>query len=396
MPASNTRHYLEHYLAPHPSQQVREMFLSTMLLDFASGSITLFEPIYLYTMGFSITTILLYYVGLYVTFLILLPLGAKIGQRFGYEHAILYSSPFLVLYLGALYAIKFDVGFLALAMVLFAVQKVMYWPAYHSNFATFVKENEAGREVSNSYALRSLAAVLAPLFGGLVIAYLGFAALFAISSVLILLSNIPMMRTPDLAESRPFPYMKAFARLARRKNRRKMFAYFGWGQEFIAMVLWPLFIIKLLGSTVSLGAVVSLAMLVNVFVTLYVGRITDEEEPTRVMRVGVVYSTASWLVRPLITGGLGVFLIDSFYRVSMNTLSVPMFTMLYEEGHRKHDAMEEVVFMEMSLAIGKLVVIGLCVLSFVLFPDNWLPIFGIAAAFTAMLGLMPPIRKEKV
>ncbi|MFC1702874.1 MFS transporter [Patescibacteria group bacterium] len=396
MPASNTRHYLEHYLAPHPSQQVRELFLSTMLLDFASGSITLFEPIYLYTMGFSITTILLYNVGLYVTFLILLPLGAKIGQRYGYEHTILYSSPFLVLYIGALYAVKFDIGFLALALVLFAVQKVLYWPAYHSNFATFSKENEAGREVSNSYALRSFAAVLAPLFGGVVIAFLGFTWLFVISSVLILLSNIPMIRTPDLAEPREFPYFKAFARLRRRKNRRKLFTYFGWGHEFIAMVLWPLFIIKLLGSTVSLGAVVSLAMLVNVFVTLYVGRLTDEEEPSRVLRVGVVYSTASWLVRPLITGGLGIFLIDAFYRVSTNTLSVPMMTMLYEDGHKKNDAMEEVVFMEMSLALGKLVVIGLCVLSFALFPDNWLPIFGIAAVFTAMLGLMPPSGKEKV
>lgn len=395
MPASNIRHYLEHYLAPHPSQQVREMFLSTMLLDFASGSITLFEPIYFYTMGFSITTILLYYVGLYVTFLILLPLGAKIGQRFGYEHTILYSSLFLVLYLGALYAVTFDIAFMALAMVLFAVQKVLYWPAYHSNFATFTKENESGREVSNSFALRSLAAVLAPLFGGIVIAYLGFAALFAISSVLILLSNIPMLRTPDLAEPREFPYMKAFARLARRKDRRKLFTYFGWGQEFIAMVLWPLFIIKLLGSTVSLGAIMSFSMLVNVFVTLYVGRITDEEEPSRVMRTGVVYSTASWLVRPLITGGLGVFLIDSFYRVSTNTLAIPLMAMLYEEGHKKHEAMEKVVFMEMGFAIGKIAVIGLCLVSFALFPDNWLPIFGIAAAFTALLGLMPPLRKEK-
>ncbi len=50
----------------------------------------------------------------------------------------------------------------------------------------------------------------------------------------------------------------------------------------------------------------------------------------------------------------------------------------------------------MGLAIGKIVIIGFCVLSFALFPDNWLPIFAIAAVFTAMLGLMPTPTKEKV
>lgn len=395
MPGSGLRHYLEHYLAPHPSNQVRELLLSTAILDFASGSVALFEPIYLFTLGFPIGKVLLYYAILYAAFLFLLPVGGRIGRRYGYEHAILYSSPFLVLYLGALYAVQLHAAFFVIAPLLFAVQKVLYWPAYHANFATFAGDGEGGREVSNLYAIHAVAAGLAPAFGGLIIAASGFPTLFAVAGLLIILSNLPLFRTPDLPEARPFPYGRAFARLIDRKNRRKVIAYLGWGQEVVALVLWPIFIVTVLGNMFAVGTVVSLAMLTNLAVTLYVGRIADEEGERAVLRTGVVYTAASWLVRPFVVGGLGIFLIDSFYRVTINTFSVPFLSMLYA-GARRGSPMDEVVLMEMALAVGKIVVIGLCAAAFMLWPGTWMPAFAIAAVFTVLFGFMPDLRKDAV
>lgn len=387
MPTSNLRHYLEHYFAPHPSHQVRELFVSTALIDFASASVGLFEPIYLLSLGYGIHKILLYYFFLYLLFFILLPIGGRIGSRYGYEHAILFSSPFLILYYLALFGAQWIPGLLVAAPVLYATQKVLYWPAYHANFAVWSKKEEQGREVSNSRAITALASAFAPIFGGIVATFAGFGWLFVISAILILLSNFALMKTPELAPKKPFPYMRSMRMLVDRRHRRDLLSFIGFGEELIALVLWPIFIVLILQSPMAVGIVVSLAMSINVLITLYVGRLADEDSKTSVLRTGVVYAAASWLVRPLVIGGLGIFLIDSFYRVTKNTMTVPLLALLYDKAHR-HSAMEHIVFMEMALAVGKMTAIGLCALSFWIFPTSWIPIFLIAAAFTVLFGLI--------
>lgn len=389
MPSSNIRHYIDHYLAPHPTQEVKELFLSTAILDFASASVALFEPIYLWYLGYSLQTILFFYIALYVAFFFLLPIGGRICRHHGNEHTILFSSPFLIIYYIAFFSIVFHPGFMAVAVLAFAIQKVLYWPSYHANFATWSREDEEGREISNRAAIAAIAAIFAPLFGGFVISMFGFRTLFIIVAVLILLSNVPLLRTPERFKSKGFIYMPAMRRIVKKENRRKLFAFFGFGEEMVALVLWPIFIATLISDMLSLGAVISFAMLANAVLTLYIGRITDEGSKKSLLRTGVVYTMLSWLVRPLISGGFGIFLMDSFYRVSKNAINVPMIAMIYE-GARRGTVMDSVIFFEMSLALGKIFVSVLCLAALWIFPGSWVPIFMIAAVFTLFFMLMPP------
>src|SRR3990172_8736183 len=113
-------------------------------------------------------------------------------------------------------------------------------------------------------------------------------------------------------------------RLAEPGRRKLLFGFMGFGEELIVLVLWPIFIALMLPDLVMFGAVISLSMLATVLLTLYIGRLTDEGSRPALIRTGVVYATASWLIRPLIVGGLGVFLIDAFYRIAKNTVAVPL------------------------------------------------------------------------
>src|SRR5690606_33610377 len=129
---------------------------------------------------------------------------------------------------------------------------------------------------------------------------------------------------PEMFEPRRFDYGPALARPFKKEHRRNTVAYAGFGEEFIAMAIWPVFMSLVIPNLTSLGLVVSLAMIINVASVLYVGRLSDEGDRKAVLRSGVLYEMAAWLVRPLVAaGGLGVFLIDTFYRVSKNILGVP-------------------------------------------------------------------------
>lgn len=381
MATGHLRSYVEHYFAPHPSRQLKELLASRAILDFATGAVMIFEPIYLFSNGFTVPQILLFYAALYAVYFVLLPLGGKICRRHGYEHTILFSSPFLIVWFIALFLIPRHPAFIPVAILALAIQKILYWPGYHANFATWSDEKAEGREISTMSAIGGLAAIAAPAVGGLVVATLGYKALFAGVAVLILLSNIPLLRTPELYMPQPFPYAPAMRRLFAKANRRPLLAFIGFGEELIALTLWPIYLALMVPGAAAVGAVTSFAMLANVLATLYVGRVSDDGDRVAVLRSGSLYTAASWLVRIFAVGGFGAFLVDAFYRVSKNMVNVPLLATLYGDA-KNGQVMDAIVFFEMALSLGKIAAALLGAAAFTLIPGTWAPIFVIAAVFT--------------
>ena len=395
MPSGHLRGYIEHYFAPHPTKEMKELFLSTAILNFATGAVMLFEPIYLRSIGFSVVQVLLFYAALYVVYFLLLPLGGKICRRHGYEHTILFSSPFLIAWYLSFFAIPMHPGFVVLAVLSLAIQKILYWPGYHANFATWSGGGGGGgREVSTMAAVAGLAATFAPAFGGLLIRAAGYKALFIGVSVLILLSNIPLLRTPELYMPQPFPYAPAMRRIADRRNRRKVLGFMGFGEELLALVAWPLFLAIMVPDSALLGAIISFAMLANVAATLYVGRVSDDGNRTAVLRSGTLYTAASWVVRILVSGGFGAFLIDSFYRISKNMVNVPLLATLYQ-GAKQGQVMDDVVLFEMSLSLGKIAAALLAALLLTLWHDSWWAVFVLGACFALLFSALREPEPQK-
>ncbi|MEY4722690.1 MAG: hypothetical protein RLZZ324_203 [Candidatus Parcubacteria bacterium] len=393
---SSLTHYVEHYFAPHPSQQVRELFVSKTIQDFATHAIMLFEPIYLHVVvGFTIPQTLTFYAALYAIYFFFLPVGGRISRKRGNERTMLLSSPFLIIWYLALLAMPLDRAYIAIALIAIVIQKILYWPSYHADFAAWSGRAERGREVSTSIVLTGVATTLAPAFGGFVIAYYGFKTLFLLACALILLSNVPLLKTPEFFVPQPFPYWAAMKRPFKRANWAGSVAFFGHGEDMIAAVAWPLFIAIVIPDLGALGVIVSVAMLVNVAVILYVGRLTDEGDRTAVLRSGTYYTAAAWLLRPFTLGGFGVFMMDSFYRVSKNMFGVPLYAGRYDEANltRNEGVMESVISYEMALALGKAA--GVAAAAAILAwwplktPDAWSAVFVLAGLWTAFYLFMP-------
>jgi hypothetical protein len=388
---SNFFQNFSHYFARRLTYQIKELYLSVTLLDFATSLVAIFEPIYLYTLGYSIKQILIFCIAIYVIYFFTLPLGGKIARLQGYEHSILYSTPFLIFYYIFLFAVPYHPLFLAAAAVSLALQKMLYWPGYHSDFARFSVDGERGRQVSNRVVIGSLVSAIGPLIGGLVLTFFGFKILFIVVVILLLASNIPLLSTKEIFTPIPFSYPHAYRRLFRKENRRKFFAYLGFGEELIFLVLWPIFIYTIIKNYFSIGMIVAAATLVTIFVILFVGRITDKSNKHSVLRFGTFFSAISWLFRMLVRGGLGIFLVDSFYRISRNILGIPLTAITYERAG-KASVMKSVIFFEMALTLGKLLAASsiLVLLFFIPTPNGlvWNIIFGVAGAMTLFYALL--------
>ncbi len=379
---------MQRFLATHASKQMKGLMSATALLDFALSAISLFEPIYLYTLHWSLSAICLFYFGVYAAAFFLLPIGARYAGRIGFQHSILFSCPFLISYYLSLYAIPKHPAFIALAIVSYGLQKSLYWPGFDAEMAAFGHDGERCREISNLTSLTSFAAILGPTFGGLMVGALGFPAAFAVIGLLMLLSNIPLLSMPQERSSDGLPYLAAIRRVFAKEHRRLTLALSGFGEEFVALVIWPVFIYATLRGFAVTGLLVSISLLLSTVALLFIGRLSDLQSRHAVLRTGSIFTAVSWVIRPFLLGPVGLLAGDFFYRVSRAMLGVPLVALMYERAG-KGPLLERTALYEMSIFRGKAVMMLVgAAIAFAL-PGNFAVFFVLAALASLLYGRLP-------
>lgn len=380
---------LTHYFPRHLSVQLREFYLTIGILDFAVAAVTIFEPIYLFQLGYSIPAIILFYLGVYILYFVTLPLGAKVALSYGYSKSIVTSSFFYILYYGALFGLAYSSAFIILAVFSLAAQKILFWPSFHAEFARYGNDHEEAREVSARTVIDIAVSVAGPLFGGVILALSNFPTLFFVVGTLILLSNIPILTIPENFTIAEFSYRKAYQRLWSPEYRRLSAAFLAYGEEFIVLILWPLYMYTFIEDLLSLGSLVAATTLITMTAVLYMGRVTDHGNKRIILKISSFSYAAVWLGRLFISSVMGVFIADTLSRLTKRLLEVPLLSILYTRARAKHHIMRHAVLFEMSLVVGKILAMIIALVIFVLWPSAaWPIVFIIAALFTLLYSLL--------
>ncbi len=363
---------------------VRDLYVATTIQNFALAMVAVFEPVYLYQAGYRLGTICLFYAGVYLLYILLLPFGAKFSLRFGYEKGMVAGS-LLWVALYVLLALSVANHWLLLAAVaVYAVQKALYWPGFHADFAQYSVDEEQGRELGSISFLQMSAAIVGPAVGGIILATAGFTTLFTVVAMLLLVSNTPFLRRPERFEPEAMRYGELWRHLLARVNWRWTVASLGYGEELVALVLWPIAMaIVLSQNSVALGGLMAGTALVTAISAPILGKISDQASPRRMLSSSTWLYLFSWLLRPLSLSPLGVLATDTISRVSKNGIGVSFSQLLYRQARSDGRVMVRVMTFELGLATGKVLVALLLALAFLLGAQLWLG-FAVAAAFTLL------------
>ncbi|TSC96173.1 MAG: Uncharacterized protein Athens101410_103 [Parcubacteria group bacterium Athens1014_10] len=373
-------------------RELKELYLSTLILNLAISAVSIFEPIYLYTLGFSLSQIVLFFIFVYALYFFIVPIGANIARTKGYEHSIFYSSFFCILYYLSLFSISRNVYFVYLAILMLAVSKALYWPAYHADFTRFGRGEERSREISNLVVLYSIVCVVGPFLGGLIISFFGFKVLFMMVSFLILISNLPMLATKEVFTPLKFSYKDAFKRLFKKNYRKGVLAYLGYGEEFIFLVIWPVFIYLTAKNFFSIGSIIALSTLISSLSILYIGKTADEKDKYKILNSGIIFGSISWFLRIFTSSPFAVFLLHSSTQISQRLVGIPMMSLVYNQGS-KSSIMKTIVFFEMSLVIGKLAAMLVVYLFLFIYPNSFIPAFVLAGLMTLLYSFITQLKK---
>jgi MFS transporter, DHA1 family, inner membrane transport protein len=151
-----------------------------------------------------------------------------------------------------------------------SVGDTVYWTSYHAYFALLGDAEHRGHQLGAREAIAALVGIVGPLLTGWTLATLGPRLAFDATAVIILVSALPFLGTPNVAVARAAPGTFRAA-----KPGVLMFAADGWIAASYVFV-WQIALFLSLGeSFTAYGGAMALAALVGAVSGLFLGRLID-------------------------------------------------------------------------------------------------------------------------
>ena len=238
--------------------------------------------------------------------------------------------------------------------------------------------------------------ILAPAIGGTIIALFGYPTLFITVLAVLFSSAIPLFLSKDIHPVYTDSYLKAYQRIFKKENRYHNLAFAIFGIEAtINNCIWPIFLAILAIGYIAIGSVASVALMVSLFFTLYMGRITDRLNKTKLLALGSVLTSGAWLGKFFVFSPISAFLAQGFYRFARTSVEIPFQTILYEKAEDKGAEIDEfIIYRGMAIALPRCAfLIVLAGLSFVISNINFA--FILAAVFSLgfiFMGKIPELK----
>jgi len=365
-------------------------------MSFAEGLISIFVPIYLYNLNYSIIDILLYYLLVSICILILINFLVKFISKIGVKHSISISIPFLIIYFLGLNILENTPFLFFVLPIILAARTIFYNIGYHLNYLEHSNAKKRGKEISILVSLPLLASLLSPLLGGLLITYFDYHYLYATGSIILAASILPLLLSGDQKEKMNFRISDAYKLIVNKKNRNTMISFMGYAPSAtIGVVIWPIFLITILTNVKSVGFVASLTSILTLAIFFFIEKRDDKRSKKDIIKKRSFLHVLGWIARIFASSTLSAFLIDTYKKLSFKLLHVQWSSYAYSIAKRQN-YFKFVVAREIFFNISRIVIIPILILAFYYLPV--LLAFTATFLLAAILSTLYPfiIKKDRV
>lgn len=383
MPHFRRKSLLHYSLFP---KELRLMFYSSLLRNLADLMVGTFAPIFLFQMGqrlpflshynpFVAGMLLVcgyYFLQRLLVLVLAFPL-ARLMSRIGYIWSMTLGILGLCLTFVSYHLASREPRFLILALTGGALDLVLYWAAHDSVFAHEVRRNEIGRGVGALAFLTKLLQILAPAIAGWIILTTGFNTIFALGILVALCSIFPLLFLPRFAiPTRPsFQQFKVW--LKRPQFRRFAVAVAGRYMDTIAILLWPVYVLIIVGNIERVGFLFSAVMFVSLVLTYVAGWYVDHSRKGHYFWMSGVILSGAWLLRLFVRGVGDIFGIELMDKLAYSFYA-PCFDAYMCEVSKGSLVLQFYLYREVIFSLAAVILWG-AVFGLFLLPVSWTAVF---------------------
>lgn len=350
---------------PHKVDGLPVLFASSVIRRVAVTFLGLFSPLYILQIaqdnGFALRTaiaiVLAYFLVLYLFKLLIYPMAENLGIRYGFKGVILLSGIPVLLFIPVLVWSSSYFFLLLPAAVLWGLHSGLFWWGYHGFFIKSGKAIAFGEELGVVTILETLAMAASPVVGALIINSFGFNSLFWVAGLIFLFSLALLM--PASAHKPRIDITLKDALKVIGEHKRDALAYFGNAAESVFYVtLWPIFLFLVLKSTLEVGGVVSLSVLVAAVLTFLTGVWVDRNGVRDAVSLGSPMLAISWLIRAFSSAPSVFVLADGLWRFSEGMVGLSLNVISYKKALEGATDMA-LMFRELTFSFGYILVVFL-------------------------------------
>lgn len=336
-----------------PRKGLTSLYVAIALRYFAISLLAIFVPLYLYKeMSFSLEQTLLFYIFYALVFAIGTPLAAKFASRYGVRWSVFVSVPLYLGFIGTLYGLKFISIPLTLIASFLGLSLAFYWMGIHHLFLFASHNNHRGEEVGKREGVAVFASLVGPVTGGLLIKFFGFKIVFLITTLVLLLSMMFILRNKE----KHIQYTFSFKGLVNTKYWGNSLFFVSRGTRVMAEgVLWPLFVFSILNDYLSLGIVDSILSGTTGILMVMSGMYSDKVDKRKIVMWTTAFDSLGWFIRAIVSTVTGVFGVTVFGAIT-NGLREPSIGAL-EYDKARGDATAYFVSREVYICLGRILLL---------------------------------------
>jgi len=342
--------------------------LSSTLRKLAFSLIGLFSPVYIFRVIFDVADVgstikmglvgvLVYALVFYLIKILAFPLAENLSFKIGFKNVMAISFLPLFLFLTFIIMAESHLYFLILAAVFGGFQAGLFWFGYHGMFIKSVDEHCFGFHEGICQGLGIFTLLIAPTIGSLLIFFFGFTSLFLAAGFLAILSVLTIIFSPTTGPYHDARFLTTFTLF--KKHSKNFLAYLGWGGETVIYYsLWPIFLILILGNILAYGGILTAGILLSVLATLLIGKWVDRARGKRMLGIGVALGAFSWLLRTVAYFPFLIVVVDGFYRLTEQMITIPMDVLSYKRAVTGGTS-QALYFREIALNLGAILFLSI-------------------------------------
>lgn len=363
-------------------EEIQEVYLHSFLFRLAVGLVSIFLPLYIIDLGFSVQTVLLFFMVYYGAYIVASWPHAGIASKIGYKRASMLSSPLILCFYLLLRGLEPGSSTVYLVGLVGGLGFNLYWAGMNPEVAESSHSEEREKETGYFFSMPTLASMLSPFVGGLVLAVYSFNALFLLSALLIALSFMPFMLSREHHEGMEMSPKSFF----NRKHLDDFLTYFSQGVHSAGeKVLWPLFLALVIKESASIGAAGSMMSLGSAVTSIVLGKHTNEDNRGKILAIGAFLTALSYALMSQVASPLTAFLVSGFSGLTYTAMSIPIYSRAMDRAE-KEDYLEYFAFREISLSIGRLTVLASIIAVFLVASINFTAAFLTVSAAVLLMG----------
>lgn len=331
------------------NQELNEIYWAWSLKSLGLSFVSIFLPIYLYSLGFRVTSLMFFFFLLHGIRIFIEPFSGWLVARYGPKHIMALSFYLLLLQLALFLTLPQMHWPLWCISFVSAVGLSTHFVSLHTDFSAMKSNKGVGQQLSRLNELANLGSAIGPLAGGLIALYFGIQFSFVAALVVLSFAVLPLFRTKDAHVRHPY----SFGQVRLKPIWRDLVSQAGAGIDSVLVnTLWPFAIFLVVGSYATVGAFTTIALLLTLVVSMVVGRLVDEGHWRGLIRFGSIGTALVHFLRAFSATPITVALATIVGDLAYWFLNIPYLAAYYEHADRP-DRIEYVVVMEMATEIGR-------------------------------------------